>query len=397
MREWSFVIVAAGKGRRFGGPPKQFEKLGEMPLWEWSARTALKLKADGVEQIVLVVPPGMESSMEAETALIRSRIDLVMVPGGERRQDSVLNGLKAARGKRVMIHDSARPFVSPMLCRRLVCEAVKRGSAVPLLPVTDALKHADQGVIVAGIPREGLLVTQTPQAFPSEEIHRVLKETPGHFSDEAEAWLASGRDLGWTRGDPLNFKITFPEDMELASRVLRGSSVERTGFGFDVHRLSPGIPLFLGGLRIPFPLGLSGHSDGDLLCHAIADAVLGAAGLPDIGTLFPASEGRFKGIRSLDILKEAVAMTREKGFTVSSVNAVVNAQVPRLASMAEGIRKNLTEVLFADRPGTVSLTFKSGEWTGDVGNGEAMRCWAVARLVTEGDPWHVHPIETSDA
>lgn len=380
MTGWSFLIVAAGRGKRFGGHPKQFEDLGGLPLWAWSAGTAVKMKNAGVDRIVLVAPPGMETFLEKEASSFRKEMEVCVVAGGDSRRDSVLFGLKAAKEDMVMIHDAARPFVSAALCRRIMDKAGEEGSAIPALPVTDALKSARGGVIISSVPREDLLATQTPQAYPVVEIRSVLEKTPGKIRDEAEAWLASGRVPGWVRGDPLNFKITFPEDLEMARRMVKGAENVKTGLGFDVHPLVPGVPLVLGGVRIPFSLGLSAHSDGDLLCHAVADAILGAADLPDIGTLFPSSQERFKGVRSLDLLEEVVDLLHRRGYRVLSVDAVVNAQVPRLASMHGSIRDNLSKVLFKGGEGTVSLKFKSGEGTGDVGMGEAMRCWAIAVL-----------------
>lgn len=384
MTGWSFLIVAAGRGKRFGGPPKQFEELGGLPLWAWSAGTAVKMKVAGVDQVILVAPPGMESFFEKEASTLQKEMEVKVVAGGESRKDSVLLGLRAARGKMAMIHDAARPFASTELCRRLIGKAGEVGSAIPVLPVTDALKVARDGVITASLPREDLLATQTPQAYPVEDIKNVLEEAPGKNHDEAEAWLASGRVPGWVRGDPLNFKITFPEDLEMARRMVRGAEDVKTGLGFDVHPLIPGVPLVLGGIRIPFTLGLSGHSDGDLLCHAVADAILGAAGLPDIGTLFPSSQERFRGIRSLDLLEEVAGLLHRRGYRVLSVDAVVNAQVPRLASMHGPILDSLSRVLFRGGEGSVSLKFKSGEGTGDVGKGEAMRCWAIAGIQRVG-------------
>ena len=228
----------------------------------------------GVDRIVLVAPPGMETFFEKEASNFRKEMEVCVVAGGDSRRDSVLFGLKAAKEDMVMIHDAARPFVSVVLCRRIMGKAGEEGSAIPVLPVTDALKAARGGVIISSVPREDLLATQTPQAYPVEEIGSVLEKTPGKIRDEAEAWLASGRVPGWVRGDPFNFKITFPEDLEMARRMVRGAENVKTGLGFDVHPLVPGVPLVLGGVRIPFSLGLSAHPTGTF-CHAVAGAILG--------------------------------------------------------------------------------------------------------------------------
>jgi 2-C-methyl-D-erythritol 4-phosphate cytidylyltransferase/2-C-methyl-D-erythritol 2,4-cyclodiphosphate synthase len=180
----------------------------------------------------------------------------------------------------------------------------------------------------------------------------------------------------------MNFKITFPGDMNKARMLVAGATETRTGFGYDIHPLRPGRPLVLGGVRIPFALGLYGHSDGDLICHAVSDALLGAAGLPDIGTLFPSSDPEFKDACSLELLKKALDRIREKGFLPYTVDIVISTQVPKLGPWIESIEASLKKTLFSDRPGTLKVKAKSGENLGEIGHGEAMVCWAIVAIKT---------------
>ncbi|HOK20114.1 MAG TPA: 2-C-methyl-D-erythritol 2,4-cyclodiphosphate synthase, partial [Thermosynergistes sp.] len=290
MKTWSFIIVAAGKGTRLGGELKQFRILGGRPVWCWSAIVAEELYKQGlVEELILVVPAGMEEEVGNQAQ--NFELPVTVITGGPRRSDSVYAGLLASSSWGCLVHDAVRPFVKPGLCRRLM-EAVMDGKgAIPVIPVADALKRVLPDGKMTIVPREDLLATQTPQVFPREELLRAFDEHQDGFRDEAEAWIMAGKELVPVRGAKLNFKITDAQDWELASAIVEGGEVMRVGNGFDVHPLVPGRKLRLGGIEIPdAPLGLHGHSDADVVAHAVADALLGAAGESDIGTLFPADD-----------------------------------------------------------------------------------------------------------
>lgn len=393
---WSFVVVAAGRGSRLGGLPKQLRPLGGRPLWAWSVETARTLWKEGrLRECVLVVPGDL-----AETPAFRDLprpgegdLPLRIVPGGELRGDSVLAGLDVCTGDWVLIHDAARPFLSPALCRNLMAAAEETGAAVPVLPCADALKAVDPatGAILGPVDRGGLRRTQTPQAFPRLPLLRVLREAGGEVLDEAQAWLDAGRPLTPVEGDPKTFKITDAWDWEVAVQMAEKTQSHRCGHGFDVHPLVPGRPLILGGVLLEgAPLGLDGHSDADVVCHAVADALLGAAGEPDIGLLFPATEERYRGADSLELLRQVVARVQGKG-EIQWVDVTLQAQIPRLKPHLERIRANL-EGVFAPRDGDVfpgqdrrivNLKVKSGESVGSVGRGECMVCHAIATLVLD--------------
>jgi 2-C-methyl-D-erythritol 4-phosphate cytidylyltransferase/2-C-methyl-D-erythritol 2,4-cyclodiphosphate synthase len=401
-KPFSFLIVAGGSGSRIGGREKQFRPLGgeEKPLWRWSADLAFSASKAGVKEVVLVLPQDRETRGITE---VREPLPLKVTFGGPTRTDSVRNGLRAAVYDYVLVHDAARPFASLGLLRALMERTTPTAGAIPVMPVTEALKRLDGTGKVQALDREGLYVTQTPQSFFRETLMWALEQgnVPPRgprppFRDEAEAWLAAGLDLYCVEGERSNFKVTWPEDLELAealaasrgkTRRERGEETVRTGIGYDVHRLTPGRPLILGGVEVPFSLGLSGHSDADVLAHAVADALLGAAGLPDIGNLFPASEESYRNADSMELLRRAVGLVRGEGWEIVWVDAAIEAQVPRLNAHLPAMREKLSVVLNpnADGPDSgkgfcVNLKAKSAEGTGDPGLGRSMVCRAVATL-----------------
>jgi 2-C-methyl-D-erythritol 4-phosphate cytidylyltransferase/2-C-methyl-D-erythritol 2,4-cyclodiphosphate synthase len=423
-KDFSFLIVAGGSGSRIGGLEKQFRVLGggnsnEKPVWRWSVELALSAREWGVREIVLVLP--RTRGLREEDFCFSSRpLPVKLAAGGTARSDSVRSGLEAAGCAYVMVHDAARPFASASLLRRLMDETTPEIGAVPVLPVAEALKRID-GTGISAVDRENLYVTQTPQSFFRETLIRVLN-TPGSattesgdaplFKDEAEAWLAAGLELRCVEGERMNFKVTWPEDLKLASLLAaereRAKPMEnteqdsheggdlppqlwglgpavpeiRTGVGYDLHRLTPERRLVLGGVAVDSPLGLLGHSDADVLAHAVADALLGAAGLPDIGNLFPASDERYRDADSMELLREVVGLVAKDRWEIVWVDAVIEAQVPRLNDCLPAVRAEVSAVLSGcpGAPLRFNVKAKSPEKTGDAGAARAMVCHAVATL-----------------
>ena len=373
MKEFSFIIVAGGKGSRLGAM-KQFMTLGDKQVWQWSADEAAKLKDYGISEIILVIPQDVdEKNIVAKDFGLPFRI----IHGGSLRAESVLNGLNAAQSDYVLIHDAARPFANKDLFLALMSATDENTGAIPLLPVADALKKVEKinnENKISVIERDGLFITQTPQSFHREKLISVLKENLD-VKDEAEAWIDAEYKLVKVDGQKLNFKITWQDDMTMARALTQQNKIIRTGLGYDVHQLVPERKLILGGIEIKnSPLGLLGHSDADLLTHAIMDAILGAAGLDDIGNIFPASDERFKNADSIKLLKEVLKLIQANGWRVEFVDAVVEAQVPRLNQYREEIKINLQK--FFD----VNIKFKSAETLNDAGRGLSMTCWACATL-----------------
>ena len=368
MKEFSFVIAAGGQGTRFGAK-KQFMTLGGRELWRWSAENAAGLSGS-IREIVLVIPQG-----DSLTPEWHNDIPLKITNGGSERAISVLNGLNMAAYDYVMVHDAARPFATPELFRRLIDAVNDDAGAVPVLPVSDALKRIDDAGKISCVERDGLYITQTPQIFPRLKLIEAVKDFPS-AKDEAEAWLKSGHELKHVEGERLNFKATVKDDMTIA-RALTEQRIIRTGLGWDIHRLVPDRKLILGGVKIESPLGLLGHSDADVLTHALMDAVLGGAGLPDIGNLFPADNERFRGADSIELLREVMRLVTAEGWNVEFADAVITAQVPRLNKYREEIIQSIGRFF------PVNIKFKSAENIDDSGRGLCITCRAVATLGRE--------------
>lgn len=364
-KNFSFIIAAAGKGSRMGAQ-KQFMKLSGRELWRWSAENAATLSNSGIREIILVIPEN-----ESLVPEWHSDIPLKVVNGGSERALSVLNGLNAAMCDYVMVHDAARPFATPELFKRLIDVASEDVGIVPVLPVSDALKRIE-GDEVSYVERDGLYITQTPQVFPRKKLIEAVRNFPS-AKDEAEAWFKSHLKLKRVEGERLNFKATVKEDIMIA-RALTETKITRTGLGWDIHRLVPERKLILGGVEIESPLGLLGHSDADVLTHAVMDSILGGAGLPDIGNIFPASDERFRGADSMKLLREVMRLVEAEGWEVEFVDAVLTAQIPRLNKYRDEIIKSMAEFF------PFNIKFKSAEELDDSGKGLCMTCRAIATL-----------------
>ena len=359
-------------------------------MWRWSVDLALSMRE--IKEIILVLPAGYDMKEDSYFDENSFSLPVKIAPGGATRTESVRNGLAVSSCGYVMVHDAARPFAGALLLHRLVESVSPTVGAIPVIPVAEAIKHVgENGVRV--VDRDGLYATQTPQVFFRETLVRVLDERgTGSFKDEAEAWVDAGLELRCVEGERLNFKVTWPEDLELAEALVEklerqekqikiGGWGVRVGIGYDVHRLVPERPLVLGGVIIPSPLGLLGHSDADVLSHSVADALLGAAGLPDIGNLFPATDERYKGADSLELLRQVAELVKDEGWEVVWVDAVLEAQVPRLNSFLPAMAKELSAVLNSSGNGLcVNIKAKSPEHTGDPGVARSIVCRAVATL-----------------
>jgi 2-C-methyl-D-erythritol 4-phosphate cytidylyltransferase/2-C-methyl-D-erythritol 2,4-cyclodiphosphate synthase len=374
------IIVAAGRGVRLGGAvPKQFVDLDGRSVLRRSVEAF-----DGhprVASLVVVLPLDM---VPTAAALIGpTTTPTAAVAGGARRQDSVVAGLAelAADVDCVLIHDAARPFVDVGLIDR-VAEATERtGAAVPATQARDTVKRVgDAGVVVETIPRDRIWLAQTPQGFRRDVLERAvaLGRTGVEATDEAMLVETLGHPVEVVPGDERNVKITTSEDL-VAARW-RTSAAPRVGTGYDLHRLVSGRPLVLAGLVLPFDKGPLGHSDGDVVCHALADAMFGAAGAGDIGQHFPNSDAAWKDAPGLDLLQRAVAIVGDRGWRVANVDVTVILERPKLVPHLSEIRARLARVLGVDA-GHVSVKGKTNEGVDAVGRGEAIASHAVVLLV----------------
>lgn len=375
-KKWSFIIAAGGHGSRLGGEAKQFRVLGGIPVWQWSFAVAEELLDEGRISEIIVV---LSAEMSELTEKLNRIPSVKTAQAGIERSQSVLSGLKACEGDYVLIHDAARPFITKDLCLRIMAETEKCGAAIPLLPITDSIKFIDQNGMTAA-DRSKYFKTQTPQAFERKKL-LMLVEDGKLATDEATTWLEAGYKTAEVRGEECNFKITTPYDWLMASNFITGAKEIRTGHGYDIHPLAAGRKLILAGVEIEnSPLGLDGHSDADVITHTVMDALLGAAGLPDIGTLFPASDNTYKNADSIKLLEKVVALIHENGWKIDWVDATLNAQIPKLGGIINKLTMNLGRYISDDGSQRFSLKVKSGEKCGSVGRCECMICHAVATL-----------------
>jgi 2-C-methyl-D-erythritol 4-phosphate cytidylyltransferase/2-C-methyl-D-erythritol 2,4-cyclodiphosphate synthase len=382
------IIAAGGRGERLGAArPKQLLQIGGTSILDMAV--AAFLAHPKIDDIVVVVPADMVAALG--DAWSGGTKPVAVVAGGARRQDSVAKGFGAVadRADMVVIHDAARPFVSADLITRTLDAAVETGAAVAALPCHDTVKYAREpaatGVFVERtIPRDRIHLAQTPQAFRVDVLRAALAAGRAReaATDEATLAEAAGYPVRLVPGEPTNLKITTPADLEVAQAMRErddGRPAVRVGTGYDLHRLVEGRPLILGGVTVPHTHGLSGHSDADVIAHAITDAVLGAVARGDIGAHFPDTDPRWKGADSLAMLAHAVVVAREAGYRVDNVDAVVIAERPKLLPHIPAIRESLAQTLgiAVDR---VSVKGKTNEGVGALGRGEAMAVHAVALL-----------------
>lgn len=341
-----------------------------------------------VDRVVVVLPEDLVGTPPPYLNGLGSR--LTIVAGGPRRQDSVANGVAALDGtdEIVLIHDAARPFVDVGTISRTIDAAAETGAAIAAVPACDTVKLAsDDGCVARTIPREQVFLAQTPQAFRWSVLQQAIGLGRGEWeaTDEASLVERAGLKVRLVDGGTRNMKITTPDDLAFARGLLAsGGAVApmRIGIGYDLHRLVEGRPLILGGVEIAFERGLAGHSDADVLCHAITDAVLGAAAAGDIGRHFPDTDERWRGASSIDLLRQASCLVRGLGFEVVNVDAVVMAERPAIAPHVPAIAGRVAEAL-GIAPGAVSVKGKTGERIGEIGRGEAMAAQAVALLVKQ--------------
>jgi 2-C-methyl-D-erythritol 4-phosphate cytidylyltransferase / 2-C-methyl-D-erythritol 2,4-cyclodiphosphate synthase len=385
------IIAAGGRGLRLGGArPKQLLEIGGLAVLERSVTTFLAHPS--IDDVVVALP---EELVADPPAYLRSATKpLRVVAGGARRQDSVANAFRAIgeRAEIVVIHDAARPFASAALIGRTIAAAAESGAALAALASPDTVKQGEDGLVRATLPRDSIFLAQTPQAFRRDVLRDALAlgETGADATDEAALAERAGHEVRLVEGEVSNIKITTAEDLVLARAIAeiaggaapragRPARTGRAGIGYDLHRLVEGRPLILGGIAIPFNRGLAGHSDADAVCHAITDAILGAAGAGDIGRHFPDTDPQWKDASSLDLLRRAAAIVGERGLEVGNVDASIVAERPKLAPFVDAMRASLAGALgiSVDR---VSIKGKTNEGVGALGRGEAIAVHAVALL-----------------
>ena len=369
------VICAAGQSRRMG-----FDKLtAELDGTTAVARSVALF--DGfapTERIVVGVSVGREEEFRALLGQTPHRAELVICAGGGTRDETVRRALAhVPDGGLTAVHDAARPFASPELLARVYAAAAEHGAAIPAEPVRDTIHTVRDGFLTGTPARETLSAAQTPQIFRTELLRRALERSAAegrHDTDDAGAVLAAGGTVASVEGEEGNLKLTTPGDLRRG-----GIPPFRIGHGYDVHRLVEGRRLILGGVGIPFEKGLLGHSDADVLVHAAADSLLGAAALGDIGRHFPDSDPAYEGISSLILLRRVGELLRERGWRPVNLDVTVCCQRPKLAPHVGAMRANLARALEIPAE-SVSVKATTEEGLGFTGRGEGISASAVCLI-----------------
>ncbi len=380
------IIAAGGRGRRLGAAvPKQLLQLGGRPILQWSVEAFLAARC--VDHVVAVLPPDV---LAAPPAYLQSD-RVTLAAGGERRQDSVASGLAAvpAGTSLVVVHDAARPLVDAALIERTVAAAAETGAAIAALPARDTVKQSEPGapgdkVIARTLPRESIHLAQTPQAFRIEVLEEAVRLGREGIEATDEAALAerAGVPVRLVEGSARNIKITTPDDLAIAEALVApkgGGTTLRIGTGYDLHRLVEGRRLVLGGVVVPFDRGLAGHSDADVVCHALTDALLGAAAAGDIGQHFPDTDPKWAGADSLALLREVTALVATLGYRPVNADLTVIAERPKLGAHREAIAASLAGALGVPAD-AVSVKAKTNEGMDATGRGEAIAAHAVVLI-----------------
>lgn len=390
------IVVAGGSGTRFGSAevPKQFLPVGGFPLVVHSVRA---MAASGaVARVVVVLPAERFDAWREMLAPFFGApgADVSCCPGGATRQESTMRGLDAldedfrreegALADLIAVHDGARPAPPPSLVAGVVEAARQHGAAIPGVRPSDTLwRLGADGTAESLVDRDHTVAVQTPQCFRREVLREALERAAAEGksgTDEASVVRALGHPVRVIAGSPENLKVTRPADLEFVRMHLGAiGGVPRFGFGFDAHRFGTTGTLRLGGIEFPGMGALEGHSDGDALLHALADAILGAAAAPDIGALFPSSDPGLKGAASERFVERALEVAAGAGYAPGQADLTIIAERPRLAPRIEEMRRRLGALLGIP-PGAVGLKATTTDGMGFTGRGEGLAAQALVRL-----------------
>ena len=380
----SAVLVAAGSSTRMGFDKLSFDLGGETVLH----RSIRAFEQDPLVTEIVLVAGKNRAFVEQQAADCTKPVQIVT--GGTTRAESAKNGVLAAAGELVAVHDAARPFVSQAVITAALEAAARCGAAAPAVPVKDTIKAAARGngktvpdacLVYTTPDRSTLYAVQTPQCFDRAEYLAALEELDAEkarlVTDDCSLFELTGRAVQLTQGDYANYKITTREDLPRPEQ--KEEHKMRIGHGYDVHRLVEGRKLILGGVEVPFEKGLLGHSDADVLAHAVMDAVLGAAALGDIGKHFPDTDPAYAGADSLQLAQHVARIMREKGWKIVNIDSTLLCQKPKLAPYIPAMRENLAAA-FGMPVDAVSVKATTEEHLGFTGEGLGIAAHAVALI-----------------
>ncbi len=380
----SAIVVAGGQGLRFGAAqPKQLALAAGRPVLTHTL--AAFERCPSLDEIILVLPPDWLEIIWAQAVEPFGFSRVRPVVGGDSRSQSVRRGFAASSGELIVVHDGVRPFVQPSLIEAVIEAAQTYGLALAAIPVSDTLKVVQDDWAVSTVDRRRLWRAQTPQAFQRHIFSRLMA-SEAEATDEASLAEALGYKTAVVPGRADNIKITTREDLAMAQQLLASTAPPalRVGQGYDLHLLVPGRPLWLGGVLIDFPLGLLGHSDADVMAHALADALLGAAGLGDIGLHFPDRDERWRAVAGTELLRLTMAKVRAAGFDLVNADLTLIGEQPKIAPHRPAMLQALAGALDIP-PQRLNIKATTTEGQDSVGRGLALAASAIALLSAPAD------------
>ncbi len=384
------LILAGGAGARMGRE-KQYLPLAGRPMLEWTVEA---FASSGLFSCI-VLALGPENLAKYGPAWEKAGVRVA--PAGATRTESLRSAFRLAdpAAALVAVHDGARPLVTKKLIKACLDKAAEAGAAVPAVPLKDTVKtvSADGAAFESTPPRASMMAVQTPQCYRREVLAAILERAASgrDYTDESQVLEELGVKAAVVPSDYRNIKVTTPEDLLIAEAFMKDEKektvstrvkvpVARAGFGYDIHRMVEGRPLILGGVRIEHTKGLLGHSDGDVVLHAVCDALLGSISAGEIGVYFPPTDLTIMGISSAEIAKKTLEVLASRKARIVNVDITMVAEEPKLKPHYEAIRSSVSRILGLD-PADVSVKAKSREGLGDIGHGEAMVCYAVASVI----------------
>ncbi len=373
---FSLILLAAGKGKRFGFP-KAFLKIERYPLYFFPLKTFLKFNE--IEDIILVVPASKRKSVHKELKTL-GLDNIKVVKGGATRSESVRNGLKSSRGDRIIIHDVSRPFVPENLIKRVI--RVKGRLVVPFIRLYDTTFEGNRL-----LKRQKIKIIQTPQKIERDMLLEAFRKSRGKSFPDESTMIKEILNIKpvYVEGSFINFKLTYPEDVEFLKIIWKGIFKPVIGWGYDLHPLKGGRKLYVGGVQIPFKKGAVGYSDGDVLIHSLVDAIFGALGKGDIGTHFPDNEKKWKGVRSEVFLKRCAKMMEERDVIVGNIDCTIFLERPKIVKYRRKIKAKLANILKIPEE-KISIKAKTSEKMGIIGKGEAIASYSVCLLFQKTFP-----------
>ena len=383
----SAILTAAGSGKRMQTDKnKIFISVNDKPILVHTIEAFID--TEKIDEFIITVADGEEAFVEGLIQSINIKIPYKIIKGGKERQDSIFNALEVVSPQTniILVHDAARPNIKKDVILKLIEEAKENKAIVVAVKVKDTIKEEANGFVSKTFVRDKLWAIQTPQVFDAKILKTAyLKAKEDGFlgTDDASLVERIGVSVKVVEGDYSNIKITTKEDLDILRELMKNLNdvkYPRVGVGYDVHCLVEGRKLILGGVEVPHTKGLLGHSDADVLLHAIKDALLGAAALGDIGRHFPDSDGRYAGVSSLKLLKEVGKILENKNFKINNIDATIVAQKPKLAPYIEKMNKNIAEVLNLDIS-QVNVKATTTEKLGFTGTEQGIAAYATVSII----------------